>query len=73
MRTINYAVKNLPKDIAHQIKRAFKATGCLDVYGGNLQQYLMVIAQMLEAKNKQLEITKNKFKTITQIIACRNF
>ena len=78
MKTINHAVKNLPKGIAHQIKRAFEATGCLDIYGGNLQQYLMIIAQVLEIKNKQLavlvsEITEKKFKEIIQIIKYKNY
>ena len=73
MKTINHAIKNLPKDIAHQIKRAFKATGCLDIYGGNLFQYLMIIAQVLETKNKQLEIAESKFKTIIQVLEYKNY
>lgn len=73
METLNHAVKNLPKDIAYQIKRAFKATGALDMYDGNLYQYLVIIAQAIEIKNKQLDEAEKKFKKIIQTIEYKNY
>ena len=55
-RSIKDAVKGVPEPLGDLIVRAFNAAHCMDIYGGDLKQYLTVIAQQLESKSKQLEI-----------------
>jgi len=54
-RSIKHAVKKLDPKAAKQLIRAFEATHCMDLYGGELETYLAVIADRLEAANKKIE------------------
>lgn len=67
-KTIEYAVASLPKGQAALIKRAWKATGCMDLYDGKLNEYIGVIAQTLESQNKKIDTMKNAADTISRII-----
>lgn len=64
-RTISHAVIGMKPGVKAEIKRAFHATGCMDLYGGRLEEYLTVIAQNLERKNmrvEELELRLSKLK-----------
>ncbi len=52
-KTVKDAAKQLPEKAQEQFLRAWDAANCMDLHNGNLDQYLAVIAQMLEAKTKQ--------------------
>jgi len=65
-RNINHAVKGLPKGVADQIKRSFKAARCADIYGGELETYLGVIAQTLERKNETVRELKARTEAYTK-------
>jgi hypothetical protein len=55
-KVVKYAAKKLKNEEAgEQLIRAFKATRASDIYDGNLEMYLMVIAQTLEDRTFQLE------------------
>lgn len=67
-KTIEYAVASLPKEQAALIKRAWKATGALDLYDGRLNSYLQVIVQTLEQQNEKMYTMKNASHTIKSIL-----
>ncbi len=67
-KTIEYAVASLQKEQAALIKRAWKATGCMDLYDGKLNMYLGVIAQTLESQNKKVDIMKSAATTVKGIL-----
>jgi len=45
------------------LMRGFKATGCVDLYG-TLEEYLTVIAQILEYRNQKFECICDKIKKV---------
>lgn len=61
-RSINHAVKKLSSEVAKEVKRAFKATNCSDIYGGELATYIAVIAQTLEEQNEAIAKLKKHTK-----------
>ena len=67
-KTIEYAVASLQKEQATLIKRAWKATGCMDLYDGKLNMYLGVIAQTLESQNKKVDTMKSAATTVKGIL-----
>jgi len=66
-RTVNFAAKKLPEKARPAFLRAWKACGCMDLYDGNLDTYLRVIAQVLERRNEQ----KEEFKKLANDIQNR--
>jgi hypothetical protein len=50
-RNITHAANKLYPEAAKALKRAFAATNCMDIYGGELHTYLNVIADRLESAN----------------------
>ena len=71
-RNINYAVQKLSSDVAKEIKRAFEATNCSDIYGGDLATYISVIAQVLERRNEEIaelkKYTEEYIKEISGVV-----
>lgn len=59
-KKIENAEEELTPEAKEQLIRAFKATRTLDVYGGDLTQYLAVIATSLENVNAQIKEYKAK-------------
>lgn len=58
-RNVKFAAKKLPEEAREPFLRAFAATNCADLYGGELHTYLSVIAQVLEAKTERVEKFNN--------------
>jgi hypothetical protein len=54
-RNVKFAANKLPPEAREPFLRAFKATNCADLYGGELETYLSVIAQRLETANNKVE------------------
>jgi len=52
--TVKDAAKRLPKEVRKPFLRAWKAAGCMDIYGGNLDNYISVIGQVLERKQNEV-------------------
>ncbi len=68
-RSISHAVKKLPPEVAKEVKRAFKAVNCSDIYGGELAVYISVIAQTLEDQNETIAKLKKRTKEYTEEIS----
>jgi hypothetical protein len=69
-KTLNYAVRNLTSKQRQLIRRAFAATGVLDVYDGDLTHYLAVIAQRIEGlveENSHLRRSVRDIRSITDL------
>lgn len=48
-------MKRLPSAVQRGIKKAFLATGCMDLYRGDAPTYLTVIAQVLRENTKRIK------------------
>jgi hypothetical protein len=59
------AAMKLPENCRKEFKEAFNATGCMDLYDGNLEQYFQVIKQVLEEREEKLKEVKG---TVNQFI-----
>jgi len=59
-RNVTHAAKKLSPEAGQQLIRAFKATHTMDIYGGELDKYLAVIACRLEDADKRIEEFKTK-------------
>ena len=60
------AAKKLPEDCREEFKNAFKATGCMDLYGGYLPHYFMVIRQTLDQRSELLKEVHDQLKPLDQ-------
>ncbi len=67
-KTIRDAVKNLQKEHAQLIIRAFNATGVIDLYNGDLSQYLLIIVQTLGKQREQINTMKSAATTVKGIL-----
>ncbi len=68
-KTIRDAVRhNFPKEQAELIIRAFNATKAMELYDGNLTQYLEVIAQTLEQQYEKLYNMRSAAATMKSIL-----
>ncbi len=68
-KTIRDAVRNhFPKEQAELIIRIFNATKAMDLYDGDLTQYLTVIALTLEKQNEKMHTMKSASNTIKSIL-----
>lgn len=57
--SISTAAGHMPARFKRHFIAAFKATGCMDIYGGEPWRYMQVIAQVLG------ELRSGKLKTAT--------
>ena len=63
-KTIEDAVKMLPPQYRKQIIRLWKVTRCMDLYDGELTQYLDVIAQRMEYLDERLNKNTDALKEL---------
>ena len=61
-KTIKDAIKDLPEKMQKEFLRAWKATKCMDIYGGHVEDYTQVIARHLEESDKRVKTLKRKIK-----------
>jgi hypothetical protein len=54
-RGLEKAAAQLPPEIRAAFRRAFKATGVMDLYDGDLASYLTVIASTIEHDKKRIK------------------
>jgi len=66
--TVKDAAKRLPKEVRKPFLRAWKAAGCLDLYDGNLDNYLSVIGQVLERKQNEVAHLKKVIKGVRKTL-----
>lgn len=67
-KTIRHAVKDLPREHAELIIEMFSASRVMDLYDGNLTQYLQVIAQCLREQHNIINVMRNASDTIRGIL-----
>ena len=67
-KTIRDAVKHLPKEHAELIIRAFNATSVMDLYDGDLSQYLQVIGQTIYKQRERIHVMESAATTIRGIL-----
>ncbi len=68
-KTIRDAVRNhFPKEQAELIIRAFNATKLMDLYDGDLTQYLRVIVQTLEENFEKMHTMRSAATTVKGIL-----
>jgi hypothetical protein len=60
------ASKKLPANCREEFKAAFKATGAMDLYGGYLPHYFMVMKQTLDDRAKILQEVHDQLKPLDQ-------
>ena len=67
-QSVKDAAKRLPKDSQRPFLRAWKATNCLDLYDGNLDNYLSVIGQVLEKKQNEVAHLRKVIKGVRKTL-----
>jgi hypothetical protein len=60
------AAKKLPEKYRESFKDAFRATNCMDLYDGNVEQYFQVIRQVLEQRQEKIDDLKDKIIPLTK-------
>jgi DNA-binding protein H-NS len=64
------AANKLPENARKAFKEAFNATDCMDLYDGNLEQYLQVIRQVLEERKEKLKEVKGTINQFIEAVSC---
>ena len=68
-KTIRDAVRHqFPKEQAELLIRAFNATGAMELYNGNLSQYLQVIVETLEQQRQKMYTMRSAAATLKSIL-----
>jgi hypothetical protein len=62
--TVKDAAKKLPEDCRQVFIDVFNECGCIDLYGGELKQYLQIVFQQLQSRKEEV----NKFKLVIKNI-----
>ena len=67
-KTIEHAADRFSTELGALFKRAFEATGAMDLYDGRPASYMQVIAQTLENQKVKIECLESMSRTIRNII-----
>ncbi len=67
-KTIEHAASHFTVELGALFKRAFKATGAMDLYDGRPASYMQVIAQTLESQGKKIDTMKSAATTVEGIL-----
>lgn len=65
-KTVKNAVTMLPEKCRGPFLRAWKSANCMDLYSGELEAYLQIIAQVMEDRQERLDSIKKAFATLLQ-------
>lgn len=67
-KTIKDAVKFLPPQYRQTVEDMWAEAGCMDLYDGNLTQYLQVIFSILKRRREQIAERDEQLKAIKKIL-----
>ena len=68
-KTIMDAVRDLQPDVRIAVIRAWNATGCMDLYGGELAQYIHVISCQLELRNRRVAALSDIIRSAAKVLS----
>lgn len=66
-KTIEDAAKQFSPEFGKFLVRAFKATGYIDLYDGRAEDYMQVIARVVEHQDKRLNQLVNTLQHISGV------
>jgi len=67
-KTIKDAVKMLPPQYRQSVLDLWALTNCMDLYDGQLSDYLKVIKDVFEYKNKECLVLRGKIQNIKRMV-----